>query len=134
VSDYCEIPEFYSVKWPKARKEYNCCECGSKIFKGEKYCSVSAKWDGDVRTERQHLECEEACRYYRDFIHHECLYFGELFEYKHEIPSKKSKHKDVRSIWAKVLWREKKKKPLTFFKPRKIHNEGLAIDRERGYL
>lgn len=133
MSDYCEIPDFYSVSWPKAKKEHHCCECGSPIFVGEKYCRVNAKWDGEVRTEKQHLECEEACRYYRDFINHECLYFGELLDWKCEIPGKKSKHKDVRSIWAKVIWREKKKRPLKFFKPRKIHNEGLAVDRSRGY-
>lgn len=134
MSDYCEIPEFYSVSWPKAKKEHACCECGSKILIGEKYCRVNAKWEGVVATEKQHLECEEACRYYRDFINHECLSFGELFEYKCEIPPKESRHKDVRSIWAKVIWRYKKKRPLTFFTPRKIHNEHLATDRARGWL
>lgn len=134
MSDYCEIPEFYSVKWPKARKEYSCCECGSKIFVGEKYCCVNAKWDGDVRTERQHLECEEACRYYRDFINHECLAFGELFEMDPCWQFRKNgKYKEVRSIMAKVIWRKEKNRPLKFFKPRKIHNEWLATDRARGW-
>ena len=133
MSDYCEIPEFYSVTWPKARKLHKCCECGRDIFVGEKYCRVNAKWDGDVRTEKQHLDCEEACRYYRDFINMECLYFGELFDMDDSWPSKKSKHKDVRSIMAKVIYRAKKNRPLKFFKPRKIHNEWLAKDRERGW-
>ncbi len=136
MSDYCEIPDFYSVSWPKAKKEYSCCECGTKILIGEKYCRVNAKWDGDVSTKKQHLDCEEACRYFRDFITHDCLCFGELFEawgdWSYQF-HKNHKHKDIRSIMAKVIWREKKNRPLKFFKPRKIHNESLAIDRHRGW-
>lgn len=135
--DYCERPEFFSGSWPVARKEHKCCECGQTIFIGEKYGSFTGKWDGDVDTNKQHLECEEACRYLRDFITDgECIPFGGLHDDCWDMPSFKTgqNNKDFRSVFAKALWRKKKGRPLTFFKPREIINKSLNNDRARKYV
>ena len=139
--DYCDYdgdaPEFYNSRWPKAKKEHNCCECASPIFKGEQYCYTSYKWDGAMFTHKQHLECEEACRYLRDVLKGNCIGFGELFSMKKrytELPSKypPEKVKNFRSIMAKVIWRSKKAKPLKFLVPRVVINQGLIEDRKSG--
>jgi len=136
LSDYCEIPEWYSGRWSIARKEHRCVECGAPIFRGEKYGSFSGKWDGKVSTYRQHLECEEACRFIRDFFQYgECIGFGELYEYEDEYivnGPKDQRDKDFRSIMARVKWRRKKKRPLTWLKTREVLNEGLIRDRNGG--
>lgn len=134
MGDYCEMPEWYSVKWPKAKKEYVCVECNSKILIGEKYLYAAEKWDGEVQTHQQHLDCEEACRYIRDFILDDCIGFGSLLEDDYWSDGKSDqKQKDFRSIMAKVKWRYAKKRPLKWLKTRKIHNESLAVDRARGW-
>lgn len=136
MSDYCEMPEFYGGSWPIARKEHICCECSAPIFKGEKYGCFTGKWPGDgVQTYRQHLKCEEACRYIRDVHLGECIGFGQLFEFVGEYLHLERPAKDdgFRSIMAEVKWRAKKKRPL-FFKTRHQVRDDLAKDRARGWV
>lgn len=140
MSLYCdyEQPQFYLSKYHTAKKQYNCEECSDVIKVGERYCKTVGKWDGDIITYRQHLECEEACRWIRDAVQHECILFGDLMntlnEMKFNIKAMKKRRveQQFRSIMAKVVWRSKKKRPLKFFKPLKVHNEWLARDREKG--
>ncbi len=138
---YCEMPIFFSAAWPVARKEHTCCECYGPILKGEKYGSFTGKWhhhaDGKVETYKQHLDCEDACRFIRDYMNGgECIGFGELLDcWRDYIYWKRTdltpKEKDFRSIMARVLWRYNKKRPLTFLKLRVVVNESLEADRKR---
>ena len=58
----CEMPEFFESKAVKGRKEYNCCECGVVIEKGETHQSSTGKWDGRVETFRQCLPCHQVMK------------------------------------------------------------------------
>jgi hypothetical protein len=116
VSDYCEWPEFYYETFPRARKEYRCCECKSPIVKGEEHLHYRGKWDGELGTGRQHLLCRKACMYIRDaFQGGECIGFGQLAEYWQEYakgwwtPERKADPKlaAFRGLMAGVLWRER---------------------------
>ena len=42
------MSEFYNVKWPKARKEHHCEDCGKVIAVGETYKRESGKFDGEL--------------------------------------------------------------------------------------
>lgn len=113
-----EIPEWYSATWPVARKEHTCCECGAAIRKGERYGSFSGKWDRDVTVYRQHVLCEDACRYIRDHIQGgECVCFGGLFEWWREAgfgarglaeEKKPKKIREMRALIARILHRKRK--------------------------
>ena len=77
----CELPEFYSIKEPVARKARKCCECHVPILAGEKYVYCVGKWDGRLDAYSQHVLCAEACEWFRDHINSgECTGFGYLFE------------------------------------------------------
>ena len=76
--DY-DPPEFYEVTWPKARKEYKCCECGYMIKRGEVHEKYSGKWDGDMGRFRTCGRCADL----RDSLVEatcNCFTFGGLFE------------------------------------------------------
>jgi hypothetical protein len=109
VSD-CEIPEFYICHEPVAKKAHDCVECSAKIVPGEKYLRVNLKYDGTVTAYKQHLQCAEACEYFRDHIGDECLYYGELKEWWGQdghFMSKKEPHgPEMRRLMARVIWRE----------------------------
>lgn len=83
---YCEWPEFFTESLPVARKEHKCCECGLVIHRGQLYWRCTGKWDGDVSTHCQHIECRDACYSARgpsgDFD--ECIGFGELRDWLSE--------------------------------------------------
>lgn len=115
---YCEIPEFSSARWVVARKQHTCCECHSPIMIGEKHGYFAGKNDGPFWTYRQHIECEDACTFVRDHLnHHECLCFGELFDWYDEqsgFLKHDSNDKDFRKIMARVKWRAEKKRPLSW--------------------
>lgn len=138
MSDYCEWPEFFTTKWPVAKKDHKCCECRAPIKVGERYGNFTGKWPGDkIRTYKQHLICEMACRYIRDkFQDGECIGFGELWEVWDEYKqtsasvSKWPELKNYRSIVANYIWLKKKKRPL-FFKT----NEEVwpSLKRDRGF-
>lgn len=119
---YCEIPEFFSSRWVVARKPHRCCECGGDIPKGEFHGYFSGKWDGDLNSYRQHIECEDACRWLRDvkrFDGGECLYFGELFEVDHDYAGDRS-DKMFRRIMAHIRFRKKKGRRPGFLPPYSI--------------
>lgn len=51
--------ECFSSKVSKARKKYECYECGNKISAGDKYEYTSGMWEGDWSTFRTCLSCVE---------------------------------------------------------------------------
>ncbi len=118
MSSYCDIlPEFYTWTEPVARKSHVCCECDAPILHHEKYFHARGKWEDEVRSYRQHLACCEACMVIRDdFNGGECINFGSLKEDFDEMrndnwyPERdryKPAWKRLRSLMAKILWRER---------------------------
>ncbi len=79
----CELPLFYSHWEVTARKSHTCCECIAPINPGERHFVASGMWpDGDKpKRFRQHLLCEKACEYVRDYFNDDCIGFGQLFEW-----------------------------------------------------
>lgn len=39
------------------RKEHICCECGTKIFLGQRYNSTRALWESDFNVSVSHADC-----------------------------------------------------------------------------
>lgn len=115
----CVIPEFYQTYERVARKQYHCCECNAPILKGEKHLYIIGKWEGDISTHRQHLDCCEACETIRgDFNDGECVCFGGLFEFFGEMRRGFVPHdgqddawRNLRGLIAKIKWRERRRKP-----------------------
>lgn len=55
---YCDVStQFYAEKLVVARKLHKCCECRERIEPGDRYYRCSAKWDGDLWSGCQHVEC-----------------------------------------------------------------------------
>lgn len=112
---YCELPSVYDHTEPVARKRHKCCECSAPILKGEKHFHAWGVWDGRRSTHRQHIVCMEACMMIRDrFNDGECVGFGCLKEEFSELPTwhKERSRRDhvllkLRSLMAKILWRER---------------------------
>ena len=83
--DEGETPVFANETYPKARKQYECCECGSDIDKGEKHQCVTGLWD-EFETHRTCLICSDiraVASSELDYnISFECLYetIGSEFE------------------------------------------------------
>lgn len=110
----CAIPEFYSHSEPVARKQHLCCECRAPILPGERHFAWRGKWDGSMNSGRQHLLCMEACMLIRDKLNdHECIGFGELFEFFDEMQTSSAegrKHEAIgqlRNMMARIKWRER---------------------------
>ena len=57
--DYGDEAEFFSETKRKARKTYNCMECGRQIVPGQAYVKIVGKWDGILDTIRQCVECNK---------------------------------------------------------------------------
>lgn len=49
--------EFYSERFPVARKERLCNECRSTIRRGDQYWTYCGKWDGDVTSSHTCAAC-----------------------------------------------------------------------------
>lgn len=113
----CDLPQFFNVKEPIARKQYHCCECRAKIEPGEKYVYCIGKWDGDLSTYRQHLLCANACRHIRDESDGECIAFGGLKEHMGEMYwhngaiKRRPNHAILRKMYVDILRRERREKP-----------------------
>jgi hypothetical protein len=115
MSSYCTVPEFYTWSEPVARKQHVCVECSAPIMPGEKHFAYRGKWDG-LETGRQHLLCCEACMVIRDELNGgECICFGGLKEQFREFleqcdDKRKEPWKRLRSLMARILWRERQAK------------------------
>ena len=57
--------EFYDERYPKARKEYFCCECSGTIHIGEVYEKVTGKWDGAIST---YKTCKTCAKIRKDYF------------------------------------------------------------------
>ena len=51
------MPEFYSQKIVKGRKDHKCCECGCQIQRGTEHECVNGKWEGSMDTYRTCTQC-----------------------------------------------------------------------------
>lgn len=73
------LPDIYRESWPIARKQHECCECGSPIDKGEKYRLIDGKWEGEFKQFRQ---CEFCARVWNTvgMEYDECMAFSEMWE------------------------------------------------------
>lgn len=60
--DWDEQPDFYTWMFPKARKEYKCCECHRSIAKGQKYEKYTDKFDGSINTSKTCMDCSNIRR------------------------------------------------------------------------
>lgn len=117
----CDWPEFYSERFPVAKKKHRCCECRDMIEPGEKYLLVGGKWDGILETYKQHLLCREACMAISN-IADDCIPFGSLMEDYREwcaYHRNKLELKTIRDLMAKIL-RRKHKNRLTSSEAGKI--------------
>lgn len=56
-NDYCEMPECFTEKDRKARKEHACVECLRTIQPGEKYRYESGIWDGEAKSHKTCADC-----------------------------------------------------------------------------
>lgn len=135
---YCELPEFYAETFPRARKEYPCCECEAPIERGEEHLHWRGKWDGEMGGGRQHMLCREVCMLLNSDLD-ECFAFGDLWEewnqhrcseknwlrYDHK-PETLAEAAKVRSLIARIKWRERPFRTL-----RKRFN-GVLMKRTRG--
>lgn len=55
-----ELPDFYTIENPKARKDHKCCECRGVIQKGEQYQNYSGHWnDSGFATFKTCSDCEK---------------------------------------------------------------------------
>lgn len=75
----CDQPDVYRESFPRARKQYQCCECRSFIQPGDQYQHVFGVWDGDAGTFKTCLSCAELIAVYRH-VTGECLCHCQLRE------------------------------------------------------
>ena len=67
-----ELPDVFRETFPRARKDYRCCECGERIAPGYRHHLATGKWAGewlsyrtcggchDVREELRACMCSDA--------------------------------------------------------------------------
>jgi hypothetical protein len=91
MSCYCDYdydyPEFYIQNIHKARSRHKCDECGTRIFPGEKYENVRAKWDGCVSTWKTCQHCVDLRTWVQNNVPCVCWVHGEIFENAREAVS-----------------------------------------------
>lgn len=75
----CELypPDVYRESFPRARKQYECCECGAFIQPGDQYRNTFGVWGGQQDTFRTCLPCAELGKVFSHITGH-CLCFGDL--------------------------------------------------------
>lgn len=56
--------DFYTSKYPKARKNYKCDLCGGIIQCGEIYHRFSGKYDGQMFDDKYHTDCQDIINAY----------------------------------------------------------------------
>lgn len=66
---YCDVEPAtaWREEWRKARKAFQCCECGAPIMVGDRYHYFSGIWDHQPGHYRTCLECSQV----RDFHNRE---------------------------------------------------------------
>ena len=77
----CEQPKVAELTYPKARKRYECCECGSAIDPGEQHECIKGIWEDKWETFRTCMVCAKV----KDHAMYElpndiCIPFGQLYE------------------------------------------------------
>ncbi len=119
MNSECSMPEMYSAVERKARKRHSCVECSAWIEPGETYLLCSGKWDGDFMSHKQHLDCAKACMVIRDsetmYGGGDCIPFGGLMDHawemrldhRDEAINGNEDAKQLRSLLAKIKWRER---------------------------
>lgn len=80
-ADYDGNNEFFSERIQKAAKPYRCCECGKTIPVGQRYTYACGKFDGDFRSVRTCLICDEIA----DAFCCDGRIFGQLWAGMHEV-------------------------------------------------
>lgn len=108
---YCDFepPEFFNETRHKAKKEHVCCECWTKILPGEFYFKSSGKWDGELRSYKQHTWCRAACTHLSDNDVDGCIAFEGMSEAWDNLDDRRHKDfKKLRTYIAKVLWHKRK--------------------------
>lgn len=58
--------DFYTLKYPVAKKEHKCSLCGGTIKIGEQYKRYSGKYEGDMFDHKYCADCERCLNYYLD--------------------------------------------------------------------
>lgn len=53
----CEMPEFFDMRFVKAKKEHKCCECYAPILAGHEYEYICGKWVGDFIIHKTCMRC-----------------------------------------------------------------------------
>ena len=54
---FFDEPYFYREKIVRARKKYECCECGEAIEPGDKYHYAAGRWEDDFEEYRTCILC-----------------------------------------------------------------------------
>lgn len=75
----CEAPSVYRESFPRARKQYQCCECEAFIQPGDQYRHTFGVWDGEPGTYRTCLPCAELGSVFA-YVTGRCLCYGGLLE------------------------------------------------------
>lgn len=82
IDCYCDYdaPEFHSSCFHKARKTYQCYECGGNILLGDKYERVAGKWDGNFMSFRTCEHCHDIRRWTQNNVPCLCFEYGNMEE------------------------------------------------------
>lgn len=79
----CELPDFISLAWRKARHCHQCDECCRRIECGERYYNIRGKWTGEFGVFKQCISCAR-CSMYHPAFSEECICYGGLSEFLHQ--------------------------------------------------
>lgn len=77
-----DLPDRSWELWRTARKQHECCECGSTIDQGERYRVCCGVWSGEFDYYKHCEICAEAWDKATSRLDDGCgLVFGQLWEY-----------------------------------------------------
>lgn len=73
----CELPKFYTITHPRARKKHRCVECRGDIMPGDTYENFAGMWDdfGNYKTCPECVELREELSKIDDE-----MAFGQMYE------------------------------------------------------
>lgn len=78
-----DAPDFLNQKIVKARKNHKCDECGTVIFKGDKYESIAGAWSGNFEVYKRCSFCIAMCEFISDEYKCSPLFGGLQYDYEH---------------------------------------------------